>query len=97
MFRGTKKSELDPKNFGAGSIVQVCNEHYLVIATSEFSVSLLCLATFSIVAKAISVEDPNFISEDECRTLISGRGNTAFSDCDFIPSGLKNGFKALSK
>lgn len=95
MFRGTKKSELDPKNFGAGSIVQVCNEQYLIIATNPKAIGLLCLATFSIVAKQIPVEDPNFVSEEECRTLIRGLENVAFSDCDFIPSGLKNGFKAL--
>ena len=89
MFRGKTKSEMNPKVFGAGSFVMI-NEHvgFMVVSAGANSVRLLDMRTFEVMTPIVSVEDPNFLSEDETRKLISGT-NCAFSDFDYEPAGLK--------
>ena len=87
MFRGTQKTALDTRNFGAGSFVLSGRTRYLVVANAN-SVKLLDLSTFCLLSQSVIVEDPNFISEEECRTLV-GYLDCAFSDCDYEPAGLK--------
>jgi hypothetical protein len=89
MFRGKTQSKPDPSLFGVGSFVIEGNAvAFMVIAVSGNGVRLLDMRTFLEQSPIVSVEDPNFLSEDECRKLISGTGCT-FSDFDFQSRGLK--------
>lgn len=87
MFRGTQKTELSPKNFGAGSFITEGRKKYLVVADGLL-VRLVKLDTFELVGKGASVEDPNFISQDELHKLIEPL-QVARSDCDYDPKGMK--------
>lgn len=89
MFRGTKKSELDPKNFGAGSIVKEGNfQEYLVVSSNGKYARLLNLKTFELFDPTIEVEDPNFLSKDETRSVIKSLSGT-FTDYEYDAKGMK--------
>lgn len=87
MFRGTQKTELSKKNFGAGSIIKVSSEEYLVVAQGS-SVRLLHLSDFELIGPSVPVEDANFLSRAEVDKLIAPL-QCARSDCDYIAKGLK--------
>jgi hypothetical protein len=88
MFRDTKRSEITPKHFGAGSVLKAGNhESYLVVCSGN-TVQLLEWRTFELFGKPVPVQDPNFMSQDEVRALTSQTENT-FSDFDLLPQGLK--------
>lgn len=89
MFRGTKKSEMSPKNFGAGSIIKEGNhQSYLVVAAStQKEVVLVDMKTFTIISYT-PVDDPNFLSTEEARSVVKALRGT-FTDYDFDPKGLK--------
>lgn len=88
MFRGTKKTDLSPKNFGAGSLITEGRCKYLVVAAGT-GVQLLSMESFELIGKPAPVEDPNFISREELHTLIAPL-QVATSDCDYDPKGLKS-------
>lgn len=88
MFRGKTNSKLDPNLFGAGSFVMANKKIAYMVVSVGNGVRLLNMTTFEEMNPIIPVEDPNFLSEDECRKLISGTG-WAFSDFDFDPRGFK--------
>jgi hypothetical protein len=95
MFRGQSDTDLSVKNFSVGSIINANGDKYLVIATrGQRSVELLDLQTYKHVEGSATVEDINFMSEQELRELVDvsiGRiRQWTFSDFDFDPQGLKN-------
>ena len=95
MFRGQSDTDLSVKNFSVGSIINANGDKYLVIATrGQRSVELLDLQTYKQVEGSATVEDINFMSEQELRELVDvsiGRiRQWTFSDFDFDPQGLKN-------
>jgi len=93
MFRGKTKSEINPKLFGAGSLIMTNGKiTYMVISVGGVGCRLLDMRTFEEIQPIITVEDPNFLSEEETRKLISGT-NFAFSDFDLDPAGLKTYIK----
>jgi hypothetical protein len=90
MFRDTLKSEKDPTHFGIGStITGEGNEAFLVICTGVNCVSLLDWGTFKVKGPSIAVEDVNFLTENETRTLVSASLPWTISDYTLSPKGMK--------
>lgn len=90
MFRGKKPSDLNPKNFGAGSRIEGApSESWLVICNDD-RVGLIDLQTFRLVEGSIAAEDPNYLTESQTRELVQLIDNNyTFSDYDFHPAGFK--------
>lgn len=87
MFRGTTtKPEL--KNFGAGSIMKLGNDSYLVVAEGN-QVSLLNLETFQRNGQWVEVENVYFLSEEDARELGNMVDGVTFSDYELLPRGFK--------
>ncbi len=97
MFRDTTNYKMDLTHFSIGSVFvaepQCC---YLVISKpdepedlGQLLVGLLDLTTFKEVPGSVTVLDPNLLSVDEARRLVSLLGAYAFSDCTLSPKGLK--------
>jgi hypothetical protein len=93
MFRDNKKSELNVKNFGAGSTVEAGHDKYLVFAIDSKTVGLIDARTFEQVCGSTIVFDPNFLTSAEARNLIEitvgKKLSYTFSDFSLIPKGLK--------
>ena len=91
MFRDKMKSNIDPTHFGVGStIAEDIKPLWLVVGYGHNGVTLMDLKTFEIkTVKAIEVEDPNFMTSDETRKLVSAMLHGTFSDYTFNPKGLK--------
>ena len=90
MFRMKQGLKMDPSRFGVGSVINGGRTNrLLVVAVDDSHTRLLDLMTFTLLHPVVKVEDVNFISEDECRQLISGTG-WAFSDFEFETEGLKD-------
>jgi hypothetical protein len=88
MFRGTKKSEMSPKNFGVGSIVKEGNSSSWLVICRGKQVNLLDLKTFEVWGGGVTVEDPNFLSLEETRLVMKCLEGT-FTDYDCDPKGMK--------
>jgi len=87
MFRGTNtKPEL--KNFGAGSIMSLGIDSYLVVAEGK-EVALMNLATFQREGHWVEVQDVYFLSEEDARELGNMIDGVTFSDYELMPRGIK--------
>lgn len=93
MFKTDKPSEMSAKHFGAGSTIEAGNNKYLVVS-SESDVCCVSLSTFEVVGCWTKVQDINYLTSKEARTLVDkGPGNAlqyTYTDFDLIPKGLKN-------
>lgn len=91
MFRNSKPSDISPKNFGAGSIIEAApGENWLVVSTGYRRVRLVDLRTFELLDVSIEVADPNYLCEDEARQLANEiNSGYTFSDFECKPKGLK--------
>lgn len=90
MFRGTA-GEINPTNFGAGSIVKAGEQvTYLVVATDDNVVTFVDLQTMKVLPVATKVENIYHLSKNETRELLNVCfPKYTFSDFDFIAEGLK--------
>jgi len=93
MFRGIQSSKMEDTQFGVGSTITGCagnSERWLVISVTPGYAGLLNLSSMCVVVDKVKVEDINFMTQAEVRTL-SGHTDTnnAFSDFTFDPKGLK--------
>lgn len=87
MFRSAN-SKPDPNNFGAGSVMKLGNDSYMVIAEGN-NVSLLDMATFQRVGHWMEVQDVYFMTEVEARKLGNKIEGVTFSDYELMPRGFK--------
>jgi hypothetical protein len=89
MFKNSDKSELNIKNFGAGSVIALGTVSYLVIAESSGSAAAVNLKTFEIDG-TVEVTDPNHLTEKEARSLVlTAIPRAAFSDVELDAKGMK--------
>ena len=91
MFRGSKPSDISPKNFGAGSIIEGSpGDRWLVVNYGDNSVRLVDLNYFGLLNGSVAVEDPNYLTETQARELVRLIDDCyTFSDYELVPEGLK--------
>jgi hypothetical protein len=90
MFRGIQKSKMQPDQFGVGSIFEADRSNRYVVVSEGPCVRILNLNTFEVSTNWVSVEDVNFLTQDEARKVVNLADlNFTFSDFDFNPSGIK--------
>ena len=99
MFRGVSASKLLPENFGAGSfIIGDGNTIWMLVSDGKSSIRLLDMNTFVLTEKYYTVEDPNFLTQDEARRIVElTKLNWTFTDFVLIPGGAKESlvYKAI--
>lgn len=92
MFRGSKPSDISPKNFGAGSIIEGApRESWLVINCADCAVKLVNLQTYELLDGSVDAPDPNHLTEPQARKLVGLIDNGyTFSDYTLYPVGIKH-------
>ena len=85
MFRPKKDEKL-----GAGSVVHVnVEEKYLLISVDGKTINRINMKTIKSDYRSIEVEDPDWISRDECRALFDDKCASFPSDFDFDAKGIR--------